>query len=274
MRVAALQLTSSDQPDENARMVAGLARDAAAQGAEAVFTPEVTNCVSLSRSHQRKVLRHEKDDATLAALREVAADRGIFVHVGSLALLGEDDRFANRGFVISPEGEITARYDKIHMFDVSISETETFRESEAFAPGERAVVTEFGGMRLGLSICYDLRFAALYRSIARAGADVLAVPAAFSPETGEAHWEILLRARAIETGAYVIAAAQTGLHRSVEGRQRRTWGHSMIVAPWGEVIAMRARDVGIVMADIDPDEVRKARRRVPSLTHDREFQGP
>ena len=271
MRIAALQLCSGDDPAGNVEPVRAAVRDAAGQGARTIFTPEVTNCVSLSRSRQREVLKGEADDPVLAMLLAEARDLGVWIHAGSLALTGGGERFLNRGFVLSPEGRITARYDKMHMFDVAITPEETFRESDAFAPGDTAVVTDFAGARLGLSICYDLRFAHLYRRLAKAGADILAVPAAFSPETGRAHWEVLLRARAIETGSYVVAAAQSGTHPATEGRARRTWGHSMVVSPWGEVIAQMDEGTGPLIAEIDLAQVRSARTRVPSLRHDRAF---
>jgi predicted amidohydrolase len=276
-RIALIQMTSSDTPSENLETLRAMLGEAAAGGAEFVLTPEVTNCVSLSRAHQREVLRPEADDPTLAAMREEAARRGLWLLIGSLALKGEDEadgRFVNRSFLIAPSGEIAARYDKIHMFDVEIGGTENFRESEGFRPGDRAVVAETPFGRVGLSICYDLRFPALYRALAKAGAEILTVPAAFSPVTGAAHWEVLVRARAIENGCFVLAPAQCGLHPAREGRQRRTWGHSLAVGPWGEVLVDAGAAPGVVFAEIDREEVAKARRRVPSLFHDRPFGGP
>ncbi|RMD91292.1 MAG: carbon-nitrogen hydrolase family protein [Alphaproteobacteria bacterium] len=270
-------MTSSDTPSENLGTLRAMIAEAAAGGAEFVLTPEVTNCVSLSRARQHAVLTPEADDPTLAAMREEAARRGLWLLIGSLALRGEDEadgRFVNRSFLIAPSGEIVARYDKIHMFDVEIGGTENFRESEAFRPGDRAVLAETPFGRVGLSVCYDVRFPMLYRTLARAGAEILTVPAAFSPVTGAAHWEVLLRARAIENGAYVLAPAQCGLHPAREGRQRRTWGHSLAVAPWGEVLVDAGEAPGVVFAEIDLSEVAKARRRVPSLFHDRPFGGP
>ncbi|WP_212522877.1 carbon-nitrogen hydrolase family protein [Actibacterium sp. MT2.3-13A] len=276
MRAALLQINSSDDPGENLATVrAGMAQ-AAGEGAGFVLTPEVTNCVSASRAHQRAVLRHEGDDPVLAGLRDEAARLGLWLLIGSLALKTDDPdgRFANRSFVISPEGAIVARYDKIHMFDVAISETETYRESDGFRPGTRAVVAETPFARLGLSICYDLRFAHLYRALARAGAEVLTVPAAFSPVSGAAHWESLLRARAIETGCYVLAPAQCGTHRAREGKPRQTWGHALAIAPWGEVLARAGEAPCTLYVDLDRAEVDGARRRIPALTHDREFELP
>jgi predicted amidohydrolase len=276
-RIALIQMTSSDTPSENLETLRAMLGEAAAGGAEFVLTPEVTNCVSLSRARQREVLRREADDPTLAAMREEAARRGLWLLIGSLALKGEDEadgRFVNRSFLIAPSGEIAARYDKIHMFDVEIGGTENFRESEGFRPGDRAVLAETPFGRVGLSICYDLRFPALYRALAKAGAEILTVPAAFSPVTGAAHWEVLVRARAIENGCFVLAPAQCGLHPAREGRQRRTWGHSLAVGPWGEVLVDAGAAPGVVFAEIDREKVAKARRRVPSLFHDRPFGGP
>lgn len=276
MRAALIQLTASDDPHANLPATRGFIEEAAGGGAGFVLTPEVTNCVSMSRTRQRAVLTGEAEDATLAALRADAARLGIWLLIGSLALRSgaEDERFANRSLLIGPDGAVVARYDKIHMFDVQVSETETYRESDGFRPGDRAVsaATPFG--RIGLTICYDVRFPALYRALAQAGAAILTVPAAFSPVTGAAHWEPLLRARAIETGAYVLAPAQTGTHPASRGRSRETHGHSLAVDPWGAVIADAGTAPGVTFVDLDPEAVASARRKVPSLTHDRPFSGP
>ncbi|OWJ76949.1 carbon-nitrogen hydrolase family protein [Haematobacter genomosp. 1] len=276
MRAALVQLNVTDLPEENLPGTLALIDQAVAGGAEFVLTPEVTNCISTDRAHQRTVLRHEEDDPTLAALRARARDHGVWLLIGSLALLTHDPdgRFANRAFLITPEGEIAARYDKIHMFDVQVSETEVYRESSGYRPGERAevVATPFG--KVGLSICYDLRFPYLYRALAKAGAEILTVPAAFNTTTGAAHWEPLLRARAIETGCFVLAPAQTGTHVERKGPGRRTYGHGLVVAPWGEVLVDAGTEPGVTFVDLDLAEVRKARGRVPSLDHDRAFAGP
>ena len=276
MRIGLLQLTSSDMPRENCAATLAMMRQAAADGAEFVLTPEVTNCISSDRAHQNAVLRIEDEDQTLPALRAEAAALGIWLLIGSLALKTRDGdgRFANRSFLVAPDGAIVARYDKIHMFDVNVSETEQYRESAGFRPGARAAVAETPFAKIGLSVCYDLRFPQLYRRLAKAGAEVLTVPAAFNDTTGAAHWESLLRARAIENGAFVLAPAQTGSHASHNGRPRRTWGHSLVVAPWGEVLADGGTEPGVVIADIDLAAVGRARHRVPSLTHDRDFAGP
>lgn len=276
MKAAILQVTSSDDPTRNAEMVSALIRGAAAKGAGFVLTPEVSNIVSMDRAHQNEVLCLEEDDPFLARMQREARETGVWLSVGSIALkTGDDDgRFANRSFVIDPNGEIKARYDKIHMFDAEVSEVEVYRESSGYRPGETAVVarTPFG--TLGLSICYDVRFPHLYRALAKAGADILLIPSAFSPQTGRAHWETLLRARAIETGCYVLASAQTGKHLAAKGKCRSTYGHAMAISPWGEVLADMGEPCGTYFVDLDLAEVANARKRIPSLHHDRSFQFP
>lgn len=276
MRAAVLQISSSDDPGENLEMASDYIAKAAAAGAGYILTPEVTNCVSNSRSHQSAVLSEEAEDATLAGLRNVAAEHGIWLTIGSLALKtrDEDGRFANRQFLIDPAGEITARYDKIHMFDVALSKQETYKESAGYRPGTRAVVAETPFASIGMTICYDLRFPHLHRALAKAGATVLTVPAAFSPVSGAAHWHALLQARAIETGCWVLAPAQTGQHNIRQGAPRATYGHALIVSPWGEIVADAGVDPGILYVDLDQQAVADARRRIPSLSHDREFDGP
>ena len=276
MRAGLVQLRASDDPAANLPDTLALVAEAAGAGAELVLTPEVTNCVSASRTRQEFVLRHEEEDATLAALRNSARDHGIWILAGSLALKTDDPdgRFANRSFLLDPGGEIAARYDKIHMFDVEVSETETYRESAGYRPGERACLAATPLGRIGMTICYDLRFPHLYRALARAGAEVLTVPAAFSPVTGAAHWEPLLRARAIETGCFVLAPAQSGRHTATRGRARETWGHGMAVSPWGEVLFDMGEGTGAALVDLDLGEVARARTRVPSLAHDRPYAPP
>jgi predicted amidohydrolase len=276
MRAALVQLCASDDPASNLPVTRALVAQAAEQGAGLILTPEVTNCVSASRTRQNEVLRDEASDITLAGLRDAAAQHGIWLLIGSLALkTGDaDGRFANRSFLIDPAGGIQARYDKIHMFDVQIDATESYRESSGYRPGDRAVLAETPLGQIGMTICYDMRFAALYRRLAQAGAQILTVPSAFSPVTGAAHWETLLRARAIETGCYVLAPAQCGQHLTHSDRSRRTYGHSLAVGPWGEVLADGGDAPGITMVDIDLAKVQEARARVPSLTHDRTFDGP
>ncbi len=276
MRAGLVQLNVSDDPAQNLPRTVDLVRRAAAGGAGFVLTPECTNALSSDRARQRRVLRHESDDPTLTALRDEAARAGIWLLIGSLGLLTDDadGRFANRSFLIAPDGGIAARYDKIHMFDVNVSDTEVYRESSGYRPGGQAVLAETPFGRIGMTVCYDLRFPHLYRRLAQAGADILTVPAAFNHLTGAAHWETLLRARAIETGCFVLAPAQTGFHPETEGKGRRTHGHSLAVAPWGEVIADGGTEPGVTFADLDLSAVAKARGRVPSLTHDRPFGGP
>ncbi|AXT27560.1 carbon-nitrogen hydrolase family protein [Ruegeria sp. AD91A] len=276
MKTALLQITSSDDPVENLDMVRAMAADAAGQGARFILTPEVTNCVSNSTTRQHEVLQHEEDDITLAGLRDQAARLGVWVLIGSLGIKTQDadGRFANRSFMIDPQGQIVARYDKIHMFDVQVTETETFRESKNYRPGKKAVIAETDFGKVGLTICYDIRFPYLHAALAQAGARVLTVPAAFSPVTGAAHWESLLRARAIETGCWVLAPAQTGEHPTTHGKTRFTHGHSMVVDPWGKVLIDAGTDPGIHIFDLDDSSVTEARRRVPSLTHTRSFTGP
>lgn len=276
MRAGLLQLTVTDDPGANLPGTLAAVARAAQGGAGFVLTPECTNILSSNRAHQRAVLRPEARDETLAALREAAARHGIWLLIGSLALTTEDadGRFANRSFLIDPTGGIVARYDKIHMFDVTVSETEVYRESAAYRPGAQAVLADTPFGRIGMTVCYDVRFPALYRRLAQAGAQILTVPAAFNHITGAAHWEVLLRARAIETGAYVLAPAQTGFHPEAHGKGRRTHGHALAVAPWGEVLADAGSEPGVIYTDLDLAQVALARGRVPSLTHDRDIAGP
>lgn len=275
-RVALIQLNVTDDPAANLRETLGYLDQAVAGGAEFVLTPEMTNCLSSSRDHQRSIYRAEDEDETLAALRAAAARAGVWLLIGSLGLATEDadGRFANRSFLVGPEGGIVARYDKIHMFDVNVSEAEVYRESAGYRPGRRAVLAEAPLGPVGMTVCYDLRFAYLYRRLAQAGARVLTVPAAFNHITGEAHWHVLLRARAIETGCWVLAPAQTGFHAEAHGKGRRTFGHSLVVAPWGEVVADAGTEPGVTFAEIDLSAVDRARGRVPSLSHDRQVEGP
>ncbi|WP_370204816.1 carbon-nitrogen hydrolase family protein [Pararhodobacter marinus] len=277
MRAGLLQLSVGDRPADNVGPVREAVRAAVTGGAGFVLTPECTNCISADRKHQQQVLGLEDEDPVLAMLRDEAARARIWLLAGSVIVKTGDDsdpRFANRSVLIGPDGSVTTRYDKIHLFDVQVSETETYRESNGIRPGDRAVTAQTDFATLGLSVCYDIRFPHLYRDLAKAGAQVLTVPAAFSPVTGEAHWETLLRARAIETGCYVLAPAQTGEHPQTTGRKRATYGHALAVAPWGEVLADAGTAPGVIFADLDMAEVEKARARVPSLTHDRSYAAP
>ncbi len=276
MRAGLVQLNVGDDAVANLTQTLAHIRAAAAGGAGFVLTPECTNLLSSNRDHQRANLRLEAADATLAALRAEARALDIWLLIGSLGLLTQDadGRFANRSFLIAPTGEIAARYDKIHMFDVNVTETEVYRESAGYRPGAAAVLAQTPFAQIGMTVCYDLRFAHLYRRLAQAGADILTVPAAFNHITGAAHWHVLLRARAIETGCFVLAPAQTGFHPETQGKGRQTYGHSLAVAPWGEVLADGGTEPGVTLVDLDLAQVAKARARVPSLTHDREFTGP
>ncbi|MEH6742388.1 carbon-nitrogen hydrolase family protein [Hyphomonas sp.] len=266
LRVACVQMRSGVEIAPNIAVASDLIRDAAGQGAQLVATPEMTNLLDIRPGKARPKIVPEADDQTLAAMRALATELGIWVLVGSIAVTLEgEDRLANRSVLVAPDGSVRARYDKIHMFDVEVGDGQSYRESRAYRPGERAVLaeTEFG--KLGMTICYDVRFPHLYRKLAQAGAGILTIPAAFTRVTGEAHWHVLVRARAIETGSFVIAPAQGGQHE--DGRE--TFGHSLIVSPWGEVLAEKADDEpGVILADLDLDAVAKARRRIPSLGND------
>lgn len=267
MRVALLQMTAGLDPAANARMITDAVAAARAGGAAMLFTPEMSNLIDRDRARSAPLLAAEADDPTLAAVRDAARAAGIWVHLGSLALAGDgpDARRRNRGFVIDGSGAVAARYDKIHLFDVDLPGGESWRESAVYAPGDRAVAVDAPPGRLGLSICYDLRFPDLYRGLADAGATLLAVPAAFTVPTGRAHWHVMLRARAIEAGAFVIAAAQTGSH--ADGRE--TFGHSLVVDPWGEVVLDMGEAPGLGFAEIDPARLADVRARIPVLAHRR-----
>ena len=275
MKVAALQLCASDDPVANLALTLSMVQRAAEAGAQFIATPEVTNCVSSSRRRQNEVLALQENDQTLAAMCAAAARFGVWISVGSLALkLPDDDRFTNRSFMIDPSGQIVSQYDKIHMFDVTLSETEQYRESDGYRAGGNAVIADTAFGKIGMTICYDIRFPHLYRGLAKSGASILLIPAAFAQPTGRAHWEVLLRARAIETGCFVIAAAQTGEHQTTQGRPRKTYGHSMIVSPWGEILADAGEDQGIIYADLDLSLVESTRARVPSILSNQSFSEP
>ena len=275
MKVAALQLCASDDPVANLAITLSMVQQAAEAGAKFIATPEVTNCVSSSRRRQNEVLALQENDQTLVAMCTAAAQFGVWISVGSLALkLPDDDRFTNRSFMIDPSGQIVAQYDKIHMFDVTLSETEQYRESDGYRAGGNAVIADTAFGKIGMTICYDIRFPHLYRGLAKSGASILLIPAAFAQPTGRAHWEVLLRARAIETGCFVIAAAQTGEHQTSQGRPRKTYGHSMIISPWGEILADAGEDQGIIYADLDLSLVESTRARVPSILSNQSFSEP
>ena len=276
MRVALVQLTSSNDPAANLRLVEGFIRDAHAGGAHFILTPETTNIISSSRKQQAVVLHTETDDPSLARLTVLAKELGVWLLIGSLGLkTGDaDGRFANRSFLISPVGEIVARYDKIHMFDVDLGNGEVYRESSAYRPGTKASLAKTDIGNIGMTICYDMRFPDLYRQLAQAGAQILTAPAAFTVPTGRAHWEALLRARAIENGCFVLAPAQCGSHDWGKEPRRETYGHSLAISHWGKVLADGGETQGVTFVDLDLNDVAKARARIPSLGHDREFEPP
>ena len=268
---ALIQMRSGIDPAANLAMACDLIRQAAAQGASLIATPETTHLVQKDADQAFAVMRSQADDPAIPAFSALAKELGITLLIGSLAIKLAERRAANRSFLFGPGGDLLATYDKAHMFDVGIGQGEIYRESANYQAGDRLVVAEAGAARIGLSICYDVRFAYLYRRLAQAGAQILTVPAAFTRPTGRAHWEILLRARAIETGSWVIAPAQAGLHED----GRRTWGHSMIIDPWGAVTAQLDPDEpGILLAQLDMDRVADARSRIPALQHDRKLGGP
>jgi len=267
IRVGLVQLRSGRAVEANMQMAETLIRSAAASGAVYVQTPENPALMELDPERMLAEVRPEAECAPLKQLRSLAAELGIWLHVGSLGIKLDPSAVANRSYLIGPDGAIVARYDKLHLFDVDLASGESYRESTHYRPGLKAVLAVLPFGRLGLSICYDLRFPSLYRALAVAGAEFIAIPSAFTRQTGEAHWHVLLRARAIETGAYVLAAAQGGLHEN--GRQ--TYGHSMIVSPWGEVLAEAGADPQILLADIDLALSAETRARIPSLRHGRDF---
>ncbi|MDP1625616.1 carbon-nitrogen hydrolase family protein [Parvibaculum sp.] len=268
---ACVQMRAGRDVAANVAAAAALVSEAAAQGADFVLTPEMTSLLETKSDDLFAHTRPEEEDEALPVFRALAAERKIWLLIGSLPVKLAERKLANRSFLISPEGAVTARYDKIHMFDVDLAGGESYRESKNFEPGREAVIADLPWGRLGLSVCYDLRFPQLYRTLAQAGADFLTVPAAFTRQTGAAHWHTLLKARAIETGCFVFAPAQGGRHEC----GRETYGHSLVIAPWGEIIAEADHDEpGIVLAEIDTTRIGEARQRVPSLGHDRGFSLP
>lgn len=277
LRVGLIQLRVSDDPERHLPETETLIREAAGRGATMVMTPEGTNFLTTNRTRRKALLKPEAEDATLARLSGLSRELGVWTLIGGLGLATSDQngRFANRSLLLDDSGKIRARYDKIHMFDAEVSETERYHESAVSRPGDRAVLarTPWGG--IGMTICYDVRFPALYAALARVGATILTVPSAFTRPTGAAHWETLLRARAIETGAFVLAPAQCGIHPAAEGdRPRASWGHSLAVSPWGEILADGGEEPGATMVDLDLDAPAAARRRIPALEHVRAFRPP
>lgn len=264
-----IQMRSGRTPEANIAVAESLIREAAAGGASYILTPEMTNILDRNTQATMAAAQIEPEDPALARFRDIAEELRIWLHIGSLAIRG-DHGVVDRGYLIGSNGEIAARYDKIHMFDVDLPGGESWRESHLYHPGEAAVVADLPWARLGLSICYDLRFPQLYRALAHAGSTVIAVPAAFTRQTGQAHWHVLLRARAIETGSFVLAAAQGGRHE--DGRE--TFGHSLAVDPWGRIIAEAGEDPGVLLVEIDPAASLAVRTQIPALQHDRDFSRP
>jgi predicted amidohydrolase len=265
---ALVQMRSGVSPQANLDAATKLIGEAKSAGADYVQTPEMTNIMELKHERMFAAIAPEESDLSLATFREVARKLAIHLHIGSLAIKASEEKAVNRSFLIDPKGEIVARYDKIHMFDVDLANGESYRESRNYRAGDLGVVADLPWGRLGLSVCYDLRFPALYRALAEAGASFLAVPSAFTRQTGEAHWHILLRARAIENTSFVFAAAQGGLHEN----GRETFGHSLIVDPWGRILAEGGTEPGVVLARIDPAQIAAVRGRIPSLQHGRRFE--
>ncbi|MBZ9755846.1 carbon-nitrogen hydrolase family protein [Mesorhizobium sp. ESP6-5] len=267
-KAAAVQMRSGESPERNAADMERLVREAAAQGATYIQTPEMTGALIRDKEARAASFTSQDKDIVVATARKLASELGIFLHVGSTAILRADGKLANRALLFGPDGATLATYDKIHMFDVDLDNGESWRESAAYEPGTEAVVIPINDAKLGFAVCYDLRFPQLFRAEAMAGAEVLTVPAAFTRQTGEAHWHVLLRARAIENGAYVVAAAQGGLHE--DGRE--TYGHSLIVDPWGRIIAEAAHDEpAVIVAEIDPAQSLAARKKIPNLRNARDF---
>ena len=270
-RIAIFQSRTGIDPQANAAALVNAIDEAAGGGAEMLFTPEMSGLLDRDTERARKSVRPQDEDRVLAACREAAARNGIWLHIGSIAVAAEDDKFANRGFVIDSNGEIRASYDKIHLFDVDLPTGESWRESNVYVGGSEAVVV--GGTpigKLGLTICYDLRFPSLFARLSEAGAQVISVPAAFTVPTGRAHWEVLLRARAIEAGVFVVAAAQCGRHD--DGRE--TYGHSLLVDPWGEILLDMEDRVGVAFADVNLEQLAEVRGRVPAIEHRRAIAEP
>ena len=265
---ALIQLRSGLLPTTNLDTSARLIREAKDAGAEYVLTPEMSNILEVKRERLFAAITAEENDASLAAFRDLARKLQMFLHIGSLAIKLSPEKAANRSFLIDRDGEIIARYDKIHMFDVDLTGGESYRESRTYRPGDIAITADLPWGRLGLTICYDIRFPALYRALAHSGCGFFSIPSAFTKQTGESHWHVLNRARAIENGAFVFAAAQGGKHEN----GRDTFGHSLIVDPWGRILSEGGTEPGVILANIDPAAVAAARAKIPSLEHGRRFE--
>lgn len=267
VRVGLVQMCVSRDVARNVADASALVREAAAKGAQYVQTPEITTLMETERARLFAAVQPQDSNTAIAAFSALARELGIWLHIGSMAVLESDGRLANRSLLFAPDGGLAARFDKIHMFDVTLPGGETYRESKNYRPGSEAVLAELPWARLGMTVCYDLRFPHLYRALAKAGADILAIPSSFTVKTGEAHWHVLMRARAIENGCFVLAAAQAGHHEA----GRDTYGHSIVVSPWGEIIAEAGVETGVILADLNLAEIGEARQRIPSLQHDRDF---
>lgn len=268
LRVGLVQMCAGRDVVHNVKEASTFIREAASRGAQYVQTPEITTLMETERQRLFAAVEPEPGNTAVAAFAALAQELGIWLHIGSMAILVGDGRLANRSLLFSPHGEIVGRFDKIHMFDVSLPNGETYRESKNYQPGSEAVIAALPWAKLGMTVCYDLRFPHLYRQLAQAGAEILAIPSSFTVKTGEAHWHVLMRARAIENGCFVLAAAQSGRHEA----GRDTYGHSIVVSPWGEVLADAGRETGVLMADLDLSDIKAARERIPSLQHDRDFK--
>jgi len=265
--IACIQLRTGNEVAANIKTVCDYVREAAGRGADYIITPETSNLMEMSSKRLFAGAAFEADDASVATFSQLAGELGIWLHIGSLAIKLSDTKVANRAYVFTPEGKIAATYDKLHMFDVDLAGGESYRESKNYQPGSQAVTVDMPWGRVGLTICYDLRFPHLYRQMAQNGAGYLTVPAAFTKNTGKDHWHILLQARAIENGCFVFAPSQGGTHEN----GRETYGHSLIISPWGDILAEAGEEPGIIMAKIDPALIAEARTRIPALLHDRQF---
>ncbi len=268
MKIAVLQMNGGIDPSENARTIVQAVADAAQEGAQTLFTPEMSNILDRDRKRAAENIVREDEDTVLSAVRQAAREYGIYVQLGSCALAHGDGKNRNRAFLIDNSGEIRARYDKIHLFDVELGGGDNWRESNVYGGGDTASVAAMGDTKLGLSICYDIRFPQLYQKLVHGGAEILSIPAAFTGPTGEAHWHVLLRARAIETSCFVVAAAQYGEH--ADGR--RTYGHSLVVDPWGQVLLDMQDEIGLGFAELDMPQLTEIRRKLPSLANAREIR--
>jgi len=268
-RAACIQMRSTTEIQPNIAAASDLIREAAAEGAQFIATPEMTNLLDIRPGQARSKITNEAEDACLQALSELARELQVTLLIGSLAIaLPDEDRFANRSVLVGPDGAVLARYDKIHMFDVEVGDGQSYRESKAYRAGQAAVLADTPLGRVGMTVCYDVRFPHLYRALGQAGAELITIPAAFTRVTGDAHWHVLIRARAIETGCFILAPAQGGLHD--DGRE--TYGHSLIISPWGEVLAEAdGIEPGVIYADLALEEVGKARARIPSLHNDQQI---